>query len=339
MAVRAGIRITRLLAASVSVLALGAGCSGGGGGAGVERGIPTPAAGKIAAFDLSALSKDYDLNKTVVPRWSLVATDRAGNVYMMDRSLERPEVMKMTPGGDVSRYAVAVFAKTPTAMVVRSDGSLVFSDSTTSAGAFRVISGNGTETELKISPDYLAARPIGERPDGSLVVSEGGNIWSLKDGKAARLYHQSKDVGDSAVVDPSGTVYVVPANLGDVVVVPVGRQPYHAHESGTVPGTGTPIASMAPTALTPASTGGFYALGADKAITETIVLHVRGDEASVLAKTPLSGRTCAPGKQYPALANSCGARAYIVQSGGRVLLLGNVGTHDGPADPALALIA
>ena len=338
MEIKTGSRGMRFLASSTVLLALLTGCSGDGSKTS-PVGLPTPELGKIAAFDLGALSKEYDLNKTVVVTWTLVTTDQAGNVYMMDRSLQHPDVLKMTPQGVVSRYAQPVFVKTPTAMVVRSDGSMVFSDSTTSADYFRVISRDGTETELRISPNYKDARPIGERPDGSLIITEGGTIWSLKDGKATDLYHQSKDIYESAVVDPSGTIYTVPENLGDIIAIPVGKQPYHLNESGTVPNSTTPIASLAPGEMTPASTGGFYALADDKAITETFVLYVQGTKTTVLAKTSLN-QTCVPGKQYPALTNTCEAQAYLVQSGDLLLFLGNLTTHnDSPAEPALALKA
>ena len=339
MGSRPSSRAVRFLASSTLFLALVTGCSGGGGGKAAPSGLPAPAMGKVAAFDLSALSKKYDLNKTVVLMWSLVASDRAGNVYMLDWSLEHPDVMRMTPQGVVSRYVKVDFRVGAAGMVVRTDGSVVFGESPTSTGEFPVVNRDGTETVLKISPEYRNAQPIGERPDGSLIISEGGNIWSLKGGKATQLYHQSQPIDKYAVVDPSGTVYVVPENLGDILAIPIGTKPYHVHVSGKVPGTDTAITSLLPADLTPASAGGFYTLAENKANTEFSVVHVQGAKATVLAKLQIK-RTCLPGKQYPALANTCGAQAYIVQSGDRVLLLGNLTIHNStPAEPALALKA
>lgn len=342
MASRTGGGVIRFLALSAGVLTLLTGCSGTGGKT-APAGLPTPAPGKIAAFDLNALSKKYDLNKTLSIGVSLVASDRAGNVYMLDGSLKRPDVMRMTPQGVISRYVQVNHRVGFSAMVVRSDGSIVFgvlNDSpSTSTDELPVTNRDGSTTAAKIPPTSGNALPIGERPDGSIIIGEGGTIWSLKDGKATRLYHQSKDIFDHAVVDPSGTVYAVPENLGDIVVIPVGQAPHHVHASGTIPGTDTPIASVSPSEMTPASTGGFYGMAANDAITETTVVHVQGTKATVLAKAQIK-HTCPAGKQYPALANTCETQAYIVQSGNRVLLLGNLTIHNStPAEPALALNA
>ena len=339
MGSRPSSRSMRFLASSTLFLALVTGCSGDGGSKTTPTGLPTPASGNIAAFNLSALSKKYDLNKTVVLSWSLIASDRSGNVYMVDWSLDHPDVMRMTPHGVVSRYAKVGFRVGDSGMVVRSDGSVVFGESTTSTDELPVVNRNGAETEIKISPEYKNAQPIGERPDGSLVISESGNIWSLKDGRATRLYHQSQPINKYAVMDPSGTVYALPENLGDILAIPVNSKPYHVRVSGQVPGTDTAITSLLPADLAPASSGGFYTLAENKSNTEFSVIHVQGSQATVLAKLRAK-HSCLPGKQYPALANSCDPQAYIVQSGDRVLLMGNLTIHNSrAAEPALALRA
>jgi len=332
----------RFVASSAVLLALLTGCSGDGSKT-APSGLPTPEAGKIAAFDLGALSKQYDLNDTVRAGGSLVTSDRAGNVYMLswDNS-DHPAIMRMTPEGVVSRYGQVSFPVDGGGMVIRSDGSIVFStlnDSPTSTYELRVFKQDVTVPGLPISPTRNSVLPIGERPDGSLIITDGGTIWSLKDGKSTSLYQQSQDTYVSAVVDPSGTIYAAPENLGDIIVIPVGKQPYHLHESGTVPGTTTPIASLKPYDMTPASTGGFYTQTHDDDFTKAIIMHVQGTKTTVLAKTS-SNQTCVPGKQYPALTNTCETQAYLVQSGDLLLFLGNLTTHnDDPAEPALALKA
>ncbi|MGW7257007.1 hypothetical protein [Streptomyces sp. NPDC054834] len=58
--------------------------------------------------------------------------------------------------------------------------------------------------------------PIGVRPDGSLIVLDGGVVWSLAKGRLTRLYEvpaadrKTRDLGDhdTAAVDHEGTVYV-----------------------------------------------------------------------------------------------------------------------------------
>lgn len=335
MASRSSRRGAWLASSALLVAALTA-CSGAKKDDGAPAGLPSPGPGKVAAFDLSALSEKYDLNGTLAATWGLVTTDRAGNVYLTDR-LEDPEIYRMTPRGVVSKYLRAV-SPVSTAMVVRADGSLVLDDSTAPAESFTVMNRNGSSTSLTLPPELQDTEPIGERPDGSLVVSGGHDIWSLKGGRATRLYHRSKDVS-SVVVDWSGTVYAVPGNLDDVVVIPVGKAPYHVHPSGTVPGSNTPIASLGITELTPASLGGFYALTENPANTEWSVVYVKGSRATPLADFHIH-HNCPPGKQYPAFHNTCEPQMKIAQSGTRVLLVGNLSTMTlKHPQPALALRA
>src|SRR5882757_2415193 len=204
MAIKAGNRGMRFVASSAVLLALLTGCSGDGSKT-APSGLPTPEAGKIAAFDLGALSKQYDLNDTVRAGGSLVTSDRAGNVYMLswDNS-DHPAIMRMTPEGVVSRYGQVSFPVDGGGMVIRSDGSIVFStlnDSPTSTYELRVFKQDVTVPGLPISPTRNSVLPIGERPDGSLIITDGGTIWSLKDGKSTSLYQQSQDTYVSAVVD------------------------------------------------------------------------------------------------------------------------------------------
>jgi hypothetical protein len=320
-----------------------AGCSGGGHKGG-HAGLPTPAAGKVAAFDLGTLSDTYDLNEVVTAGDMLVSSDGSGDVYMLDwNSGYHPDVIRMTPQGVVSRYVQVNHRVDSDSMVVRADGSVVFGvskdDSGTKIATLPVTDKDGSDSTVAIPPTSSDALPIGERPDGSLIVAEGGDLWSLKAGRFTRLYHQAEEIFTGAVVDPAGTVYVVPgANLSDIVAIPVGKAPEHLHVSGTVSGTGTAIASLVLSQLAPAGAGGFYALTQDSSYSSSAVVYIRGDHATEMAENPNDGHDCTAGKQYPALSNTCGSRAYIGQTGKRLLLFGSLVSRK-PADPALALNA
>ncbi|WP_435172131.1 hypothetical protein [Actinacidiphila sp. bgisy145] len=336
-------RTKRYLAAAVAVAGLLAGCSGGGGHKSARAGLPTPAAGKIAAFDLGALSDTYDLNEDVMSGDTLVTTSRSGDVYMVEwDGADHPDVLRMTPQGVVARYVRVDHRVDNASLVVRSDGSVVFGvlkqSPPTRVAKLPVTDKDGRTTALAIPPTSDNALPVGERPDGSLVISEGGDLWALGNGTSTRLYHQSAPIFTGAVVDPAGTVYSATGDLSDIVAIPVGKAPEHLHLSGTLPGTHTAIASLRLSHLAPATGGGFYALAQDTAGSSAAVVYVHNGRATVLAKTPNDGHACTPGHQYPALTSTCGTQAYIAQSGKRVLLLGNL-VHRSSADPALALAA
>lgn len=140
------------------------------------------------------------------------------------------------------------------------------------------------------------------------------------------------------MVDASGTVYSATDDLSDIVALPVGKAAEHLHVSGTVPGTHTAIASLQLSQLAPAGAGGFYALAQDSSHSAGAVVHVDGNHATVLAENPHEGHSCTAGRQYPALTSTCGAQAYLAQSGKRLLLIGNLVPRT-PAAPALALNA
>ncbi|BBB02006.1 hypothetical protein RVR_9686 [Actinacidiphila reveromycinica] len=338
---RPGTRTKRYLAAA-AVLGLLAGCSGGGHKAD-PAGLPTPTAGKVAAFDLGALSDRYDLNEEVMSGDTLVTTAGSGDVYLLEwDGADHPDVMRMTPRGVVGKYVQVDHRVDNGSMVVRSDGSVVFGvlkqNPPTQVRELPVTDKDGRTTALAVPPTSDNAVPIGERPDGSLVISEGGDLWAVEAGKSTRLYHQSKPIFTGAVVDPAGTVYSATGDLSDIVAIPVGKAPRHLHVSGTLPGAHTAIASLQLSHLAPAGGGGFYALAQNVSHSSAAVVYVHGDHATVLAETPNDGHSCTPGKQYPALTSTCGTQAYIAQSGKHVLLIGNL-VHHSPADPALALDA
>ena len=235
----AGTRTKRYLASAAAAATLLAGCSGGGHKAG-HTGLPTPAAGKVAAFDLGTLSDTYDLNEAVMSGDTLVTTGGSGDVYMLEwDGADHPDVMRMTPQGVISRYVQVNHRVDNGSMVVRSDGSVVFGvlkqSPPTRVGELPVTDKDGHTTALAIPPTSDTALPIGERPDGSLVISEGGDLWSLKDGKSTRLLHRSRPIFTGAVVDPTGTVYSATGDLSGIEAIPVGKAPEHLHVSGTAP--------------------------------------------------------------------------------------------------------
>ncbi len=322
----------------VLLLVVATGCSGGGRAAAPR--LPDPAAGKVAAFDLGPFSKDYDLDQAVrsAPLGTPVTSDRAGNVYMVAEDGGHVDVLRMTPKGAVSRYVRT--NTTSTSMMVRKDGSVVLGAADGSPGSLPAFAGNGAEQDVTLPPSYTSPRPVGERPDGSLVVSEGANLWALRDGSQTRLYHQARTVGDAAVVDSSGTVYVVPQTLGDTMAVPSSGAPYPVEVTGKDPATGEPLSAFAPEDMAPATAGGFYVLATDKSLAEYVLLYVRKGATTVLVRQRTSDKSCAAGKQYPALDNTCEVQTGVVQSGPRVLLLGNLVSYgDGHPQPALAVKA
>jgi hypothetical protein len=92
--------------------------------------------------------------------------------------------------------------------------------------------------------------------------------------------------------------------------------------------------------MAPATAGGFYVLATDESLAEHVLLYVRRGTTTVLLRQRTANESCAAGKQYPALENTCEVQTNVVQSGSQVLLLGNLVSYGtGHPQPALAVKA
>ncbi|MDF9814421.1 hypothetical protein [Streptomyces sp. SPB162] len=327
-----------LLVASLVLLLDG--CTGGG-TAPAGPSLPDPEPGKVASFALEGLSTEYDLGEAVSSGTdgSYVASDSSGNVYMMNGSDSPADVLRMTPQGQVTRFARIASLKYATGMAATPDGGLLLG---ITGGLIRV-DRHGTPTPAQTSHHFDSPTPIGARPDGSVIVVDDGRVWSLKGGGVTLLYGKPGTSGGRGTVDSSGTVYVQPAAgdmFGDMIVLPLGKAPYRLRISGNLPGSSTPISGLVPATLTAARGGGFYAMvtnGPQSPTYAAYVIRVRGATATAVAKGSSQG-TCAVGEQYPALDNRCTMPWFVTQSGNRVLVIGS-NTMSGKSVPALAIRA
>jgi hypothetical protein len=300
--------------------------------------IPDPAPGKVTAFGLGKLSTRYDVNDAVdgTSNATNLAWDRSGNVYLMNASGEF-DVLRMTPQGHVSRFARVSWSSAQ-GMVATPDGGLLIGGS---SGLLRVFK-TGASAPLQTSHQFGDPRPIGVRPDGSVMLLDGRSVWILKDDKATLL--SSEHGGVYAVlgtVDASGTAYVKLKGdtLADMLVMPTGKAPYRLRISGNVPGTHIPISTLTPMTLAPAHGGGFYSMavsGPDKSgHYKPYVIHVQKTKATVLIKRT-GDRLCPTGKQYPALDSPCTMPWFVTQLGDHVMVMGS-NTMSGKPLPALVV--
>lgn len=319
-----------------------AGCSGGGEAEGGGFAMPTPSAGKVATFSLAKLSTKYDVNQATDDHdMSQVASDASGNVYMLSGPGPEADVLRMTSGGTVRKVARLHHVNGVLGIAPVGNGELVVGGS---GGLYRV-DRHGTAERLNTRP-LKHPVPIGTRPDGSVVVVDGGTVWSFKGAAAKKLYEDHTGMNfRRGAVDATGTVYVASgSSLKGTLVLAPGRKPRAASPRGTVPGTHTPVSALVVQSMTAAHGGGYYAkvvsdpdLGS---LTPYVVRVGPTGSAIVLAQGTLekSNPSCDTGKQYPALKTPCLMPWFVVQSGKRVLVMGNP-TDDGSRIPAFAIRA
>lgn len=290
-----------------------------------EAGLPQPAPGKVAAFDLNTLSVQDDADRVLAdtPSLSHVASDTAGDVYLMDTSDDTPNILRLTSKGIVSRFAPVPSGSTPVGMAVTAPNVLAIGRK----GGLLRVDGHGT-TAWSTGHRFAYPDPIGSRPDGSLVVLDADRVWSVKDGRTTVLAGAPSKAGSLGTVDGSGTTYALlnGTTIGDLQVIPPGKPAYPLHVSGLAPGTQAPVSALTLRTIAPAGSDGFYAVADNAAGTTSYLVHVRDTKAEVLAQTRLShdefAKGCAIGKQYDALDNPCTMPWFALPFGNRILLLG-----------------
>jgi hypothetical protein len=301
--------------------------------------LPNPEQGKVISFALGKLSTHYDINYAVAgSAWSSsLAWDRSGNVYMTNAS-RYFDILRMTPQGKVSRFAHISYPTVARGMAATPDGGVVIGGD---SGLIQVNS-KGAFGPVQTSHQFVDPRPIGARPDGSVIILDGRSVWALKDGKATSLYGKSGGPQEGpGTVDAAGTAYVQPTGqtLADMLVLSPGKAPYRLRISGNLPGSRVPLSQLSPSTLAPARDGGFYAMATysigNSANYTYYVIHVRKTTGTVLIKAT-HDRTCPAGKQYPALDSPCTMPWFVTQMGDRVLVMGS-NTMSGKTVPALTV--
>lgn len=326
-----------LIPAAALTLPLAA-CSSGGHAQAV---LPDPEQGKVTSFALGKLSTSYDVDDAVAgSAWSSsLAWDRSGNVYMMNAG-GNFDILRMTPQGKVSRFAHVAYPGAAHGVAATPDGGVIIGGD---SGLIHV-NRKGAFGPVQTSHQFVEPRPIGVRPDGSVIILDGKSVWALKDGKATSLYgsHGGK-LAVFGTVDASGTAYVqlTGQTFADMLVLPLGQAPHRLRISGNVSGSRIPISALSPQALAPAHGGGFYARGVysvgNTAKYTSYVILVQKTTATVLIKAT-HDHNCPVGKQYPALDSPCTMPWFITQMGDRLLVMGS-NTMSGKTIPALVVRA
>lgn len=182
--------------------------------------------------------------------------------------------------------------------------------------------------------------PFGQRPDGSLLFSDGDVVWQLKSGRLTRLYQapQNKEgkeevtIAHGSAVDHAGTVYLrtstdgVWGRLGDVVAV---------HQDGSAEKLALPkratgvtgdLAALELTWMTGDGANGVYVRARDK--TAGYVLHVTSGKAELVAKQA-SGNSadsdCKEGYSVDAMKLPCTMPYALTysSSSGSLIMAGN----------------
>jgi hypothetical protein len=155
-------------------------------------------------------------------------------------------------------------------------------------------------------------KPVGLRPDGSVIILDGDALWSYQDERLTRLLQKSDiptsvlaagdrvdGLGGIAAVDPRGTVWLAPtissvtsddaSHLADVVGLTTAGTFVPLSLSAAAAGPANPkIASL--TALTPDGAGGFYARVGTGWEEKQQVVHVHAGRIDVVAESTVAGQ-------------------------------------------------
>lgn len=315
------------------------GCSGG--GTHHAAGLPDPAPGKVAAFDLNTLSSRYNLNRVVsdIPLSSFIASDRTDDAYLLDSEKDAsPDILRLTSHGTVTRFAPVPSGEI-SGMTVTAPGVLAIGRQ----DALVQVTAHGA-TPLTTGHTFTDAVPIGVRPDRSIVVLDAGRAWSVNNGHTTALAGTAGQGHGIGTVDASGTAYVLLTGLtiGNMLVIPPGKTPHTLQVSGNLPGTSTPISTLDLRTIAPDGSDGFYAM-ADSGETTSYLVHIHGTKAEILAKSPIRANgpdsACRSGRQFPALDNPCSMPWRPVPLTDRVLLLGQTAGVGYAQTPSLAIHA
>lgn len=329
------VRVGALVCAVALVLAA---CSGGGGHR--PAGLPAPVRGKVVPFDLDGLGSE-DLDADFPALEGLVASDAAGNVYVVRSRFRDQRIVRITPGGEALPYLSLDGVEYVSKLAVLRGGAMVVSGPPRgSDGPPELFSvrRNGSVSPLASSHVFQDPFIVGEYPPGSLVVRDDSGLWTVHNGQATRLLVKGGSFrpGTWTVVDPSGTLYAVGDTLGTVRVLPAGKAPHSLAVTGRAPGSAQELAKLQVMAVIPASVGGFYAV-ASEASDPYYVVYVApaGAGVTVLAQLGPKTKDCTLGKAYPAFHNSCEPSGFLAEGGSRLLSLGYID----PTDPSLVLPA
>ncbi|MCX4640201.1 hypothetical protein OG775_34700 [Streptomyces platensis] len=299
-------------------------------------GIPTPKPGVVAAFSLPTGHRAAQAADD--PLFGEATADRSGNIYMTAGTAGVNKIVRLSPVGKATSLSIpgpADGGSSPIAgMTTTLDGDLLVGRS---KNIYRVTPSGKSKEVIKTRVSNPS--PIGVRPDGSIAVEGDGSLWSIAHGKTSLLFKGSaSDAEDLATVrgklrgavDTSGTIYAaVGMHFPDMVVIPRGKKPHRWALRGNVPGTSVPLSTLTPLTLAQAHDGGVYVLAASGFPTSNhssgYVLFIKGNVVKLLAKAPFKGdsRACSPGKEYSVHHIPCPLPWYVVQSGNRVLLLGD----------------
>lgn len=300
-----------------------------------NMGLPDPQVGKVATFSLAELNSKYDLNYATDPYVARqLASDHFGNVYLMDQDIGTATdiILKMTPHGAVSKVARIPYVGIDGSIAVEPGRGFLVGGY---RGLFRV-DHRGKFRPVNV-PRFKHPQPIGARPDGSVIVKDEHALWNLKGTRKTRLYTFPKKSGTpTTIVDATGTIYTdAGGTLKNMLVLAPGHGPRALPLRGNIPGTKAPISSQTAITMSPAHGGGLYAqanTSPTKATKFAYIVRVRpSGSATVLASGTMDSTNagCKIGKQYPALNTPCGMPWFVIESGRRLLVMGN--TDDGPA--------
>jgi hypothetical protein len=263
-----------------------------------------------------------------------IAATSAGNFYLMAAS-----TAKVEPGARVVGAPPAGWPEGEgNGVAALPDGSFVVS---VRAGTLWRVAPNGTRTVLSHA---FKDRPVpfGARPDGTLLVGDGGSVWTLaphKDAKPTRIWHTTAKSHDSvplnvlgsSTVDADGTAYVTPqlagtsfTSLSQVTAIHPNGMITHLKLPARVTGLSTPVDNLDVGWLTPDGGSGLYAevFAPDG---PAAVLHLHGGHADlVAAEKPgtRSGATCDPHRPFSARAIPCPLPAALTYTHGKLYLAG-----------------
>jgi hypothetical protein len=240
-------------------------------------------------------------------------------------------------------------------LVVRSDGSLLagedgqvlaiapdgrITELAGTAGQFRSMTATVPKSAAAVGFRFTrGVAPLGVEKDGTVIIADGGAVWSLSSERLTRRYwgapvksaaeYQAPFLGAQSTADPDGTVFLAPrantATLGDVVVLSGDGQPPHKLTLlARVPGLSVATTDLAISALAGDGADGIYANVFRTKGTGSYILHVHGDQVDVVASTTATAAsaTCKAQKSVPARDFPCPFPGGIAYRAGHVYLAG-----------------
>ncbi|WP_406135568.1 hypothetical protein [Streptomyces sp. NBC_01089] len=254
-------------------------------------------------------------------------------------------VLRITPNGNVSQFArikPTDQKRVGSGMATTPDRGLIMGGGT---GLIQV-NRRGIATHLNTTHHFESPNPIGVRPDGSVIILDRDQTWSLKGSKVTKLYTSPNSV-TAGIVDAKGTVYLQGDTFADMHVLAIGKNPRALTLRGNIPGSKVPLSNLTALTMAAAHDGGLYA----KTVKDpskgpsgpsAYVMHLApSGDVVVIAKGTLENghASCKAGKMFPALNAPCQIPWFVVQSGDQVLAMGNPSTLTGPPAPALSIRA